>query len=303
MAHVRWASETEDFFLIMNVNTEICKAFNDNASRYEQAAIVQYEIGERLFERLQYLKINPRFILDLGCGPGTFSARLKKYYPRAHVVGFDLAFGMLREAKAKQGWLKKWPLVAGNMMAMPFAPGIFDLVFANQVIHWSPTLSGVMSELSRVMNKEGCLMFSTLGPDTFRELRHSSLDSDKHAHANDFVDMHDIGDSLLSEHFLDPVVDMEMLTAHYETVPKLFQALKAQGVRNINPARNPGLTGTQSWRCFERELSAFKTAQGKFPLTYEVLYGHAWKGEQRRVEKGTETMISVAELRKTFHKS
>ncbi len=284
----------------MNVNTEICKAFNKNAHHYEQVALVQHEIGERLFERLQYLKIKPRFILDLGCGPGTFSKRLQACYPDAFIIGFDLAIGMLKEAKTKQGWWKKWPLVAGDMLAMPFPDGLFDLVFANQVIHWAPSLPKLMSELGRVMNKNGCLMFSTLGPDTFRELRHVALGQDKHAHTNHFIDMHDVGDCLLAEHFLDPVVDMDMMTAHYPSSRALLQGLKAQGVRNINPKRNPGLTGKAAFNAFEQEISAFKTEQGKFPLTYEVVYGHAWKGEQRRLEKGTETTISVSELRKTY---
>ncbi len=284
----------------MNVKTEICKAFNDHAAQYEQAAKIQHEIGERLFERLHYLKIKPRYILDLGCGPGSFSHRLKKYYPDANIIGFDLAFCMLQQAKTKQRWWQTWPLVNGDMAAMPFASGLFDLVFANQVIHWSQSLSDMMHELSRVMNTDGCLMFSTLGPDTFLELRRAWAAIDQHAHTNDFIDMHDIGDSLLAAHFLDPVVDMEVLTAHYSSLPQLLQALKAQGVRNINAVRNPGLTGKKAWRRFEQAAAAFCTEQGKFPLTYEVVYGHAWKGALHQVDKGTETMISVEQLRTTY---
>lgn len=286
----------------MNVNTEICNAFNKNATQYEQTAKIQREIGERLFERLDYLKIKPRYILDLGCGPGAFSRRLKKYYPGAEIVGFDLAYGMLKEAESKQGWLKKWPLVNGDMAAMPFAAGLFDLVFANQVIHWSSSLPELMGELSRVMAPGGCLMFSTLGPDTFCELRQAWAGVDRYAHVNDFMDMHDVGDCLLGEHFLDPVVDMEVLRAHYSSLRELVEGLKAQGVRNINASRNEGLTGKGAWQVFEKAMTLGCSETGKFPLTYEVVYGHAWKGEQRRTSQGTETMISVDQLRKTLPK-
>ena len=281
----------------MNVNTEICKTFNTHAQQYEQEAKIQYEIGERLFDRLQYLKIKPRYILDLGCGPGMFSKRLKKHNPQAQIVGLDLAFLMLRQARIKQNWLNKWSLVTGDMCHLPFAEGVFDLVFANQVIHWSPSLPHVMSELNRVMNVNGCLMFSTLGPDTFCEIRQAWVGVNTYAHTNDFIDMHDIGDILLSQHFLDPVVDMERISAHYSTLPQLLRALKSQGVRNINGKRNRGLTGRQSWRHFEENFSLFRTEQGKLPLTYEVVYGHAWKGQQRCLDRGTETVIPVAQLR------
>lgn len=287
----------------MNVKTEICKAFNAHAGHYEQSAKIQHEIGIRLFERLEYLKIKPRYILDLGCGPGYFSKQLKKYYPNASVVGFDLAHAMLKQAKAKQGLWQKWPLVLGDMTSMPFASDLFDLVFANQVIHWSPSLPSLMGELNRVMHAQGCLMFSTLGPDTFYELRHAWASIDNYAHVNEFMDMHDIGDCLLAEHFLDPVVDMEMLKAHYSSFTQLVQTLKDQGVRNVNALRNPGLTGKQSWENFKHSLTKFCTPEGKFPLTYEVIYGHAWKGEQRRTKHGVETTISIEQLRKQLTKS
>ena len=135
----------------MNPKIEIGNAFNLHAVEYEKAAKVQYEIGVRLYERLAYLKIKPRYILDLGCGPGVFSKRLKAYYPDATIVGLDLAYNMLMLAKTKSRWWQKKLLVNGDMMQLPFKTGAFDLVFANQVIHWSNPLDVVIRELNRVL--------------------------------------------------------------------------------------------------------------------------------------------------------
>ncbi len=184
------------------------------------------------------------------------------------------------------------------MTALPFPSGLFDLVFANQVIHWAHPLSAVFRELNRVMNIQGCLMFSTLGPDTFKELKQAWFKADNYAHTNDFMDMHDIGDCLLTERFLDPVVDMELLKVHYTDLKQLVRSLKAQGVRNINQARNAGLTGKNAWQQFETDYKALCTINGKYPLSYEVVYGHAWKGEQRRTGEGTETFIPVTQIRR-----
>ncbi|RUR22402.1 malonyl-ACP O-methyltransferase BioC [Legionella qingyii] len=280
----------------MAVIYEISKAFNQHAAEYERAAKVQQEIGVRLLERLQYLNMKPQRILDLGCGPGFFSYELTKIYPKAQVVGLDLAALMLIQAQKKQGWRRKWSLVAADMLHMPFATGAFDLIFANQVIHWGSPLQQVFRELNRVMKANGCLMFTTLGPDTFKELKYAWSGANQHAHVNEFADMHDVGDYLMAEHFLEPVVDMELLAVHYESLPKLLQALKAQGVKNINPQRNQGLTGKAAWRQFEQNYSTLQTDNGKYPLTYEVVYGHAWKGEQRKTELGIETMIPVSQI-------
>lgn len=281
---------------MMALTHEISKAFNQHAADYELAAKVQQEIGERLLERLLYLKMVPQRILDLGCGTGYFSRELAKMYPQAQIVGLDVALNMLAQARKKHSWRRKWPLVAADMQQLPFADGAFDLVFANQVLHWSESLSTVFRELNRVMRAQGCLMFTTLGPDTFKELKEAWSTADTHAHVNEFPDMHDVGDCLMGEHFLEPVVDMELLSMHYGSLAQLVRSLKNQGVKNINAQRNHGLTGKASWKTFEQNYTALQTNNGKYPLTYEVVYGHAWKGEQRKMAQGTETLISISQI-------
>ncbi len=284
---------------IMRFSEEVCNAFSRQAAVYETAALVQREIGEQLFERLSLLKIEPKYVLDLGCGTGVFSERLKKRYPNAVVVGVDIAEGMLACAKTKGSWLqKKARFVRADMHALPFESNLFDLVFSNQVLHWSTDWPKLTRELSRVMRVNGCLMFSTLGPDTFLELREEKEGA--FAHTNAFMDMHDIGDILLAERFVDPVVDMDKLAVHYNDFKALLLSLKNQGVRNMNVKRNPGLTSKGLWRAFEASVKTHQTEAGKYPLTYEVVYGHAWKGEQRRTEAGIETSISLSDLRRNI---
>lgn len=146
------------------------------------------------------------------------------------------------------------------------------------------------------MKANGCLMFTTLGPDTFKELKNAWAGINHYAHVNEFPDMHDVGDCLMAEHFLEPVMDMEWLSVHYETLSKLLKSIKSQGVKNINSARNEGLTGKNSWKQFEQNYP--QTPNGKYPLTYEVVYGHAWKGDQRKSENGVETLISISQIRR-----
>lgn len=281
----------------MPFSKEVCNAFHQQAANYDSVAVVQREIGEILFERLDYLKIKPKYILDIGCGTGFFTRRLKKKYPQAMVLGIDIATGMLIEAKSHHHWLQKKPVfVRADMHQLPFQSDQFDLIFSNQVLHWSNQWPLLMREINRVMHESGCLMFSTLGPDTFLELREESQSA--FAHVNTFMDMHDIGDILLKEQYLDPVVDMDKLIVHYQDFLSLLHSLKKQGVRNINSKRNPGLTGKRAWKAFQDSVKQFQTASGQYPLTYEVIYGHAWKGLKRVPTTNTEFTIPVSTLRR-----
>lgn len=285
---------------MINHKNLIAAAFNKVANNYETVAQMQIEIGERLFERLFLLKIKPKFILDLGCGTGYFTKKLKNLYPSAYVVSLDMADDMLKQVKLKQSFFKKFGMVNADMHKLPFMDGQFDLVFSNQVVHWSNNFAALMAEIYRVMAKDGCLMFSTLGPDTFQELRQAFSYLDNFSHVNEFMDMHDLGDILYATNYADPVIDMEMLTAHYESLPKMLASLKKQGVINISSNRKSTLSGKNTFKKLELAMTRFITENTMYPLTYEVVFGHAWKFDKKIKLKTLKNTFSVDELKKTI---
>ena len=131
----------------------------------------------------------------------------------------------------------------------------------------------------------GLVTFSTFGPDTLRELRAAFAGVDRHSHVSRFVDMHDIGDMLVAAGFADPVMDMEHVTLTFESPAALLSELKAIGATNRTRGRPRGLTGRAR---FARVTAALEKLRdnGRIPATFEVVYGHAWKGEPRTTPEG-----------------
>jgi malonyl-CoA O-methyltransferase len=91
-----------------------------------------------------------------------------------------------------------------------------------------------------------------------------------------FLDMHDLGDMLVASGFAAPVMDMELLTLRYARPAQLLDDLRASGQANARRDRARGLSG-KAWR---RRLLA-----GPAQASFEIVYGHAWKGAPRRDEK------------------
>lgn len=284
----------------MKSRSEISQSFNTHAKSYEAEAQVQLEIGRRLFERLEYLKISPQTILDIGCGPGPFLLQLAQRYPNAEIIGLDLAVSMLTLAQARQTPTHQWQVVNADMHHIPYANNQFDLIVSNQALHWSQSLPQILGEWQRILRPQGCLLFSTLGPDTFQELSMAFQQVDTYAHVNRFYDMHEIGDCLLAQAFSDPVVDMEKIVAQYPSPAQMLRSIKAQGVKNIHDHRKPGLMGKQAWQQFLAYLAETQTSTHKFPLTYEVIYGHAWKADHQSGTQDGEAIISLAELKSSL---
>lgn len=99
----------------------------------------------------------PAQILDAGCGEGAHMAALYQTLGRSEdkVVGLDIATTALREASryAKPDW----PLIHGDMMALPFANESFDAVYSFGVLALTPDPKRALSEMARVLRPGGLL--------------------------------------------------------------------------------------------------------------------------------------------------
>jgi ubiquinone/menaquinone biosynthesis C-methylase UbiE len=67
------------------------QAFDRAAPNYDGAAFLQREIADRLLERLDYVRLKPKRVLDLGCGTGYATAALLRRYREARVIALDFA--------------------------------------------------------------------------------------------------------------------------------------------------------------------------------------------------------------------
>ena len=257
------------------------RAFERAAATYDEAAVLQDEVGMRLLERLDLVRLQPDSILDLGAGTGKMTAGLMKRYRKARVVAVDIAHSMLQRTRRRGGWLRRPRCICADAEQLPFAGNSFDLIFSNLMIQWCQPQDTLFGEFHRVLRPGGLLMFTTFGPDTLQELRECWTRADDCVHVNTFVDMHDIGDALLQARLSDPVVDAERITMTYADARRLMMDLKHIGAHNVTRGRPQGLTGRQRLR---RVIEAYENyrQEGVLPASYEVVYGHAWAPQSGR---------------------
>ena len=265
--------------------------FERAAPTYERAAALQGEVAARLLQRLDLIKLRPQTILDAGCGTARMARSLQTRYPQARVIALDFALGMLRQVR---GRTTRWSRLAGreprvlrvcaDFEALPLSAGSIDMVCSNLALEWSASPERALRECLRVLARGGLLTFTTLGPDTLRELR--AIHPEPRSGVHGFLDMHDLGDLLVSTGYADPVMDMERITLTFPDFDALVRELRESGAAAATRAVH-GLRG----RAFRRRLElGYETSRrdGQLPATFEIVYGHAWKPEQgpRLTEEG-----------------
>ncbi len=224
---------------------------------------LHHELVQRMMDNLHYMKIQPQVILDWGCYDGFSTQGLKRYFSKAHVIAVEQNPMLCQLAKKKSRWLKPFLVIDATAEAFPLAHESVDMIFAHQVFYPMPQLQTWLTECFRVLKPEGCLIFSTFGPDTFKEF--SSV------RPWNFSDLHDIGDELLRQGFLDPVMSRQDLKMRYAQKEVLKEALA-------------------QWNIFPASIE-------ESYLTYELVFAQAWRASQKP-QSSQEQTISLASIRK-----
>jgi malonyl-CoA O-methyltransferase len=291
--------------LLNSVNRQHIKThFSHAAPSYEEAAILQKTVADRVDERLSLTTIEAHTILDVGSGTGLLTEKIIARYPLAQCFAVDLSESMLVQSQPRlesprfpglgttvNALLKNCAFtkvlthktatrINADVYQLPFADGSVDLIVSNLMLQWCDDPDAVFAEFRRVSRPEGLLMFTTFGPDTLKELRQAWQVADtNYEHVNHFIDMHDIGDALIRAGFGQPVMDMELFTLTYDKPMGVLKDLKAIGATNANQNRSQGLMGKTK---FNAMLAAYEglRKEGKIPATYEVVHGHAWAAQE-----------------------
>jgi malonyl-CoA O-methyltransferase len=174
-----------------------------------------------MLERLDFVRLQPRRILDAGCGTGRGLGLLRRRYPRADLLGVDFARDAVRAARRGESLISRaWRLLGGSarlelcadFSRLPLRAGCVDMVWSNLALAWAADPLAALRELHRVLASGGLLMFSSYGPDTLKQLRTAFGAGSPGRHVHSFADMHAVGDMLVSGGFAEPVRATNPLT-------------------------------------------------------------------------------------------
>ena len=234
-------------------------------------------IADRLLEHLDPVRLTPEVVLELGAATGDLRRALVRRYPRARMLSLDPSSLRLRRGLGPvwRRLLGPPALICADDDVLPLRAASVDLVCCNLALSWSSDLLQALRECRRVLRVGGLIIFSTLGPDTLKELRAAWSEVDAWSHGELFPDMHDIGDALVAAAFTDVVVDAESLHVEFDDLAHLLRETRMAGPGNLASDHNPGLTTPGR---LQRLHAAWSAAHGPSAChaTLEVAYAHAW---------------------------
>lgn len=252
----------------------IRQSFATASGTYDDAAALQRTVGKALLTGMVGQTLSST-LLDLGCGTGFLTAELlavKAPGQLQAVVAVDIAQGMLETTRTKLAGYGNVSYICADAEFLPFVADAVDGVVSNLALQWCRNLTGVFSDLRRVIKPRGQLLFSTFGPQTLQELKAAWGQVDDYVHVNDFYDATQIAHFLQQAGFQDIQIECKVYVSKYDSVLTLMRELKAIGAQNVIGERSQTITTRAQ---LQRMLAAYekhRMQDGLIPATFECVF-------------------------------
>jgi malonyl-CoA O-methyltransferase len=258
------------------------------------------EVARRMAQRLPVILSTPHTLLQWWGHLSASDALLQAAYPKAQRILVEPTPALLHQSRvqAESPWwsVRRWRGHAVRVVhEEDVLPGSAELLWSNMMLHAVADPPALMARWRRALSADGFLMFSTLGPDTLAELRALYVDLGWPPPAAAFVDMHDLGDMLVRAGFADPVMDQEKLTLTWADPVALLAELRGLGA-NTEPRRAPGLRTPRWKQRLVDAIDARKGADGRFALSFELVFGHAFNAPPR-VPMAPQSEVALQDMR------
>lgn len=258
----------------------VAGAFSRASGSYEQHALLQKRIGEQLFSRLDFSRLENREavrVLDLGSGTGHFASRFSKALSAADtVIALDLAMGMLQqcavsEDRANDETKAGIARVRADFEHLPLAQSSFDIIFANFSLQWCEDFEHTLVELSRLLKPGGTLLLSTLARGSLQELRDAWSEVDSAPHVNRFAQTQQLKAAAAATGLKQRLCSVSTEQERFADAGALLQSVKGIGAGNHLKSRDRGLLGVRKYRRFLQALERSRDGSGALTLSYRVV--------------------------------
>ncbi len=152
----------------MQINPKsVKKHFEKSLDKYDENAVVQKFIAEKLAQETASIRSDFDNILELGSGTGLLTKEITKSLKFTSYTVNDLSE---KSKKYIDRILKNYTFISGNAQKINSVK-TYDLIISNAVFQWINNLDEVLNKYKDMLNKDGILAFTTFLPDNFPELK------------------------------------------------------------------------------------------------------------------------------------
>ncbi|MBT5331139.1 MAG: methyltransferase domain-containing protein [Porticoccaceae bacterium] len=253
---------------------QVARQFSRAAPRYQLASEVQNQMADYLLDMLPEGVDSPERVIDLGCGAGYMTKALARRHPLSHLIGLDIAAGMLAASQQYFGgsdFLCSHPpsWLQADMESLPLESDSVDLIYSNASLQWTD-FEQSLAEIKRILAPGGKAILATFVQGTLAEW-HSALGLAGHRGLHSLQTMDELL-AALSRSGLNLVQsDRRSYQIEHTSAQSLLESTKRMGATNAQVSRRKGLMGRGFYTNLITAIES-EFAEQKYQSTYVAAF-------------------------------
>ena len=263
------------------------------ASAGGEADYLFHRVADEILDRLELVSRSFARALDLGCGDGYLTRRLRER--GLDVVPADPGILFARSAGGVQC----------DEDRLPFADASFDLVVSAGVLDTVNDLPGALLLIRRALVPDGLFLGAFAGAGSLPQLRIAMLAADSAEggaapRIHPQIDVRAAGDLLTRAGFTLPVVDTETLEVRFSGLHRLVRDLRATGATNQLASRSRRPLGRRGFLAALEDWQSRADEDGKVTERFEIVHLLGWSpspDQPRPARRGSATASLADALR------
>ncbi len=188
-------------------------------------------------------------------------------------------------------------VVVADLHKPDFGRQLYDLAIVPFALHFTDDVPALLMALHRALRPDGLLLAVVPGPETLSELRRALIAGESSAtggagqRVDAFISLQDAGALLQKAGFALPVVDRDVHTVRYDTIPPLARDLRGMGAGAGSAGAAPPLTRaalTEAQAAYMQGSSG-----GRLEATVELVTMQGWvphESQQKPAKRGSATV-------------
>ena len=154
----------------MTMDASVTMRFARAARSYQAGVALHEAVADALLARLPWPDARDvGRILDLGCGTGVLTERMRRAYPQAHVTAIDAAASMVCGTAERMGADPAFAAVTADVREYRSAQP-FDVLASSSALHWMTPLQETAAHLAGMVRPGGHLRVALMIRGTLGEL-------------------------------------------------------------------------------------------------------------------------------------
>lgn len=147
--------------------------FNNAAEYYDQEAVVQNHVANRLIASLEPWKdiLPPGPVLEIGCGTGFVSRKLPELFPERRIIFTDEAPNMVDKCKTQFELSSRFEFDIHDAETIPVSEPTYAMTISNFVAQWFRDPAYTLGQWLEVTKPGGLLLAAFPGSESFPEWR------------------------------------------------------------------------------------------------------------------------------------